>query len=62
MQGTIDGLDRILDLTIPSKSLEEGGTYMIPGHGRICDEHDVSMYRDMLQIISDRIVTWSRRR
>jgi glyoxylase-like metal-dependent hydrolase (beta-lactamase superfamily II) len=55
VQGTIDGLNRILDLAVPSKSLEEGGTYIIPGHGRISDEHDVSMYRDMLQIVSDRI-------
>jgi hypothetical protein len=35
--------------------LEEGGTYVIPGHGRISDEHDVAMYRDMLVIIRDRI-------
>ncbi len=28
---------------------------MIPGHGRISDEHDVAMYRDMLVIIRDRI-------
>ena len=55
VQGTIDALNRILDLTVPSKSLAEGGTWVIPGHGRISDEHDVAMYRDMLQIISDRI-------
>ena len=35
--------------------LQEGGTYVIPGHGRISDEHDVVMYRDMLVIIRDRI-------
>ncbi len=55
VQGTIDGLNRILDLAVPSKSLALGGTWVIPGHGRISDEHDVVMYRDMLQIISDRI-------
>jgi hypothetical protein len=55
VQGTIDALNRILDLTVPSKSLAEGGTWVIPGHGRISDEHDVVMYRDMLQIISDRV-------
>ena len=55
IDGTIAGLNRILDLTVPSKMLEEGGTYVIPGHGRICDEHDVAMYRDMLVIIRDRI-------
>jgi len=55
VQGTIDALNRILDLAVPSKMLEEGGTYIIPGHGRICDEHDVSMYRDMLVIVSARV-------
>ena len=28
---------------------------MIPGRGRISDEHDVAMYRDMVTIIRDRI-------
>ena len=55
IQGTIAGLNHVLDLTVPSKMLEEGGTYVIPGHGRISDEHDVAMYRDMLVIIRDRI-------
>jgi glyoxylase-like metal-dependent hydrolase (beta-lactamase superfamily II) len=55
VQGTIDGLNRILDLTVPGKSLAEGGTWVIPGHGRISDEHDVAMYRDMVQIVSDRV-------
>jgi glyoxylase-like metal-dependent hydrolase (beta-lactamase superfamily II) len=55
IDGTIAGLNRMLDLTVPGKMLEEGGTYVIPGHGRISDEHDVAMYRDMLVIIRDRI-------
>jgi glyoxylase-like metal-dependent hydrolase (beta-lactamase superfamily II) len=55
VQGTIDALNRVLDLAIPSKMLQEAGTYVIPGHGRISDEHDVVMYRDMLYIIRDRI-------
>jgi hypothetical protein len=54
-QGTIDALNHILSLTVPSKELQEAGTYVIPGHGRISDEHDVLMYRDMLVIIRDRI-------
>ena len=55
VQGTIDSLNRILALTVPSKSLQEAGTYVIPGHGRVSDEHDVLMYRDMLYIVSARI-------
>lgn len=54
LQGVIDGLNRILDLAIPAHH-EEGGTYVIPGHGRICDEFDVVEYRDMLTIFRDRI-------
>jgi glyoxylase-like metal-dependent hydrolase (beta-lactamase superfamily II) len=53
-QGFIDGLNRILDLAVP-KHLEEGGTYIIPGHGRICDEADVLEYHDMVVIVRDRI-------
>jgi hypothetical protein len=54
-QGVIDALNYILAQTVPSKMLEEGGTYVIPGHGYISDEHDVVMYRDMMVIIRDRI-------
>jgi cyclase len=54
IQGEIDALNNILDITIP-KHEEEGGTYVIPGHGRICDEYDVLEYRDMVTIIRDRV-------
>ena len=54
IQGIIDALNRILELTIPKKE-QEGGTYVIPGHGRLCDEADVLEYRDMVTIIRDRI-------
>ena len=54
LQGIIDGLNRVIDLAIPAYS-EEGGTMIIPGHGRICDEIDVVEYRDMLTIIRDRL-------
>ena len=54
VQGELDALNNILDLAIP-KHDEEGGTYIIPGHGRICDEFDVLEYRDMVTIIRDRI-------
>lgn len=54
IQGEIDALNRIIDIAIP-KHEEEGGTYIIPGHGRICDEFDVVEYRDMVTIIRDRV-------
>jgi cyclase len=54
VQGLIAGLNRILDLAIP-KHEQEGGTMIIPGHGRLCDEADVVEYRDMVTIIRDRV-------
>jgi glyoxylase-like metal-dependent hydrolase (beta-lactamase superfamily II) len=54
VQGTINALNRILDIAVP-KHEEEGGTYVIPGHGRVCDEFDVLEYRDMVVIVRDRV-------
>jgi len=54
IQGELDALNNILDITIP-KHEEEGGTYVIPGRGRICDEYDVLEYRDMVTIVRDRV-------
>jgi cyclase len=57
IQGEIDALNRLVELAIPSIPLvsQEGGTYVIPGHGRVCDQLDVVDYRDMITIIRDRI-------
>ena len=60
VQGEIAGLNHILDLTVPTKT-QEAGTYVIPGHGRICDEADVVEFRDMVVIIRDRIQDMIRR-
>jgi cyclase len=62
--GTIDGyinsLNAILDLTVAS-NVNEGGTMVIPGHGRVADEQDVIEYRDMVTIIRDRIREYVKR-
>lgn len=55
MNGIIAGLNRIIDITIP-QNIQEGGTQVIPGHGRLCEESDVVEYRDMVTIIRDRIL------
>ncbi len=34
---------------------QEGGTMIIPGHGRLCDAGDILNYREMTTIIRDRI-------
>jgi len=54
IQGEINALNNILDIAIPGHE-EEGGTYIIPGHGRICDEYDLLEYRDMVTIVRDRV-------
>src|SRR4029453_8119981 len=50
VQGEIDALTRLVDLAIPSVPLvsREGGTLVIPGRGRVCDQFDVVEYRDMM--------------
>ena len=53
-RGIIDGLNRIIDLTVP-EDWQEGGTMVIPGHGRVADEADVVEYRDAMTIIRDRL-------
>ncbi len=52
--GIIAALNHLIDLMVP-KYNQEGGTYVIPGHGRVGDQHDVLEYRDMLVIVRDRI-------
>jgi glyoxylase-like metal-dependent hydrolase (beta-lactamase superfamily II) len=56
--GTIDGLiaalNMALDLVIPAPT-QERGTMIVPGHGRLADEHDLLEYRDMVVIIRDRV-------
>ena len=54
VQGLLDALNQILDITFPAFN-NQGGTLVIPGHGRICNESDVAEYRDMTTIIRDRI-------
>ena len=54
IDGFIDGLNLILDLTVPAY-LQEGGTYVIPGHGRLSDEADVVEYRDLALFVRDRV-------
>lgn len=55
IQGVLDGLNRILELAIPGE-FEQGGTMIVPAHGRLSDEADVEYYREMVQIIHDRIL------
>ncbi len=54
VNGVIEALNRIIDVAI-SEQFTEGGTRIVPGKGRICDEFDVVEYRDMVTIVRDRV-------
>jgi cyclase len=54
VQGEIDALNSILEKTVYLHD-EDGGTMIIPGHGRLSDEYDLGEYRQMVSIIADRI-------
>ncbi len=54
INGTIEALDKIVDMMIPVYG-QDGGTLVVPGHGRICDVGDVLNFREMTIIVRDRI-------
>jgi hypothetical protein len=54
VQGVIAALNHIIDLAVPEYR-SQGGTWVIPGRGRLSDTADVTSYRNMVQIVVDRI-------
>jgi len=54
VQGEIKALNDILNRTVYQHE-SEGGTIVVPGHGYLCDEHEVVEYRDMVAIVRDRV-------
>ena len=53
-QGVLNALNRILDITVPRFN-QQGGTMVIPGHGRLSNESDVDDYRNWMTIVRDRL-------
>jgi glyoxylase-like metal-dependent hydrolase (beta-lactamase superfamily II) len=54
IQGVVDGMNKLLDLTVVEHMME-GGTMVVPGHGRLSDTADLAYYRDMATIMRDRV-------
>ncbi|PYS00270.1 MAG: hypothetical protein DMG12_18345 [Acidobacteria bacterium] len=54
IQGVIKGLNHILDLAV-AEYRAQGGTWIIPGRGRLSDTADLASYRNMLTMIRDRV-------
>ena len=55
IQGEIDALNKLIELTIaPTPFIYKGvGTYVIPGHGRLCEQMEIVDYRDMVVLVRD---------
>jgi cyclase len=55
IQGEIDALNRVIELAVRPLPFvaQEGGTYILPGHGRVYDQSDAVEYRDMIVTIAD---------
>ena len=55
IQGEIDALNKLIELAIaPTPFIYKGvGTYVIPGHGRLCEQMEVVDYRDMVVMVRD---------
>jgi glyoxylase-like metal-dependent hydrolase (beta-lactamase superfamily II) len=54
VQGFLNALNDMLDIAVPAFN-NQGGTRIVPGHGRIGNESDLAEYRDMVTIIRDRV-------
>jgi glyoxylase-like metal-dependent hydrolase (beta-lactamase superfamily II) len=54
IEGVVDALNWILDVAVVEHMME-GGTMILPGHGRVADAADVAYYRDMMTIMRDRV-------
>ncbi len=54
VQGLLRALTHVLDLAVP-EHLQDGGTRIIPGSGRLCNEADVVEYRNMVAVVRDRV-------
>jgi len=57
IQGEIEALNKLIELAIAPIPFiyKDVGTYVVPGHGRICEQMDVVDYRDMVVTVKDNV-------
>ncbi len=57
VQGEIDALNRLMDLSIHNLPLQwySDRTFLVPGHGHVYDKLDLLEYRDAITIVRDRV-------
>lgn len=63
IEGEIDALNKLIALAIPpTPFIYSGpGTFVIPGHGRLCEQMEVVDYRDMVVVVRDVIADMIKR-
>ena len=54
INGVIAALNRLLRVAVATGNME-GGTMIVPGHGRLSDKMDLVEYRNMVTIVRDRV-------
>ena len=54
IQRVLDALNELVDIAIPELN-QQGGTRIVPAHGRVGNQSDVVEYRDMVTIVRDRV-------
>ena len=57
VQGELDALNRLMDLTVFNLPLQwkPDRTFLVPGHGHVYDKLDLLEYRDAVTIVRDRV-------
>ena len=57
VQGEIDALNRLMDMSIHNLPLQwtEDRTLLVPGHGHVYDKLDLLEYRDAVTVVRDRV-------
>ncbi len=54
IQGVLEGLNRLKQMVVAADH-QEGGTMIVPGHGRLSDAADLAVYQQMVTIVRDRL-------
>lgn len=58
--GLLAGLNKVIELAFPEYR-HQGGTMIVGGHGRLGDTADVAIYRNMVEVVRDRIRDMKKR-
>jgi cyclase len=60
VEGLLAGLNKVIELAFPEYR-HQGGTMIVGGHGRLGDTADVAIFRNMVEVVRDRIRDMKKR-